>query len=650
MTSTRATQAFSVDDLYLHKVLSTISSGPRQQWLVYPVKRALRDSDGYETTLWGLRPGKDGRARRLLGAEFAASHARLRPDGNALAFLSHREDSGAQVQLLTLNGGAPRQLTHLRNATPGRLEQWSADGTRLLATASIACADPGAPHVATFAPYKQDGGGFLAGSRTHLFAIDARSGAATALTSGDFDVVAGAWSPDDTRLAYLRKRSGRDRHRTDLWLAADGGGNAAVLLDTLASIEQLAWSPDGRWIALAGAETAGDSQVGLWLLDPASGALRRLVDEDFELFPSSPLQWHTDSQRIAVVADIRGQHRIAVVPIAEAARPRVLSRGLRAVQTIAQCGDRLAFVAMGMRRLNDVYTCAWDGSDERRLTRLNPWFRERPRPRVRKRGFQVPDGNGGTERIEAWVLLPAAGDGPYPLLVDFHGGPNSIVLTDYTAHTYWYLLLSKGWAIVAPNAVGSASYGRDFARRLTGRWGELDLPQVQAVVAQLQAEGLADTRLACAGKSYGGFLAAWAIGHCDLFKAAAVSAPVANLLSHMGTSDTGYYVTPFAMGCEPEDDPERYRRLSPVTYCHRIRAATLLLQGEDDGRCPRGQSEELFANLVRCSKAEVELAMYPRSSHAEAESGRPSNRVDYHQRLADWVATYTNCSKKATGR
>jgi dipeptidyl aminopeptidase/acylaminoacyl peptidase len=118
----------------------------------------------------------------------------------------------------------------------------------------------------------------------------------------------------------------------------------------------------------------------------------------------------------------------------------------------------------------------------------------------------------------------------------------------------------------------------------------------------------------------------------------------------MGTSDTGYYVTPFAMGCEPEDDPERYRRLSPVTYCHRIRAATLLLQGEDDGRCPRGQSEELFANLVRCSKAEVELAMYPRSSHAEAESGRPSNRVDYHQRLADWVATYTNCSKKATGR
>ena len=247
------------------------------------------------------------------------------------------------------------------------------------------------------------------------------------------------------------------------------------------------------------------------------------------------------------------------------------------------------------------------------------------------------------------MLLPAetgapGSGGPYPLLVDMHGGPHSIVLTDYAAHTYWYLLLSKGWAIVAPNAVGSGSYGRAFARRLRGRWGELDLPQYQAVVAQLQEERIADARLACAGKSYGGFLGAWAIGHCDLFRAAVVAAPVANILSHMGTSDTGYYVTPFAIGCGPEDDPERYRRLSPVNYCHDVHAATLLLQGEDDGRCPRGQSEELFANLVRCSDAVTQLVVYPQSSHAEAESGRPSNRVDYHRRLADWVEAYANRS------
>ena len=37
---------FTADDLYLHKTLSTLGSGPGQAWLVFPVKRALREQDG----------------------------------------------------------------------------------------------------------------------------------------------------------------------------------------------------------------------------------------------------------------------------------------------------------------------------------------------------------------------------------------------------------------------------------------------------------------------------------------------------------------------------------------------------------------------------------------------------------------------------
>ena len=45
---------------------------------------------------------------------------------------------------------------------------------------------------------------------------------------------------------------------------------------------------------------------------------------------------------------------------------------------------------------------------------------------------------------------------------------------------------------------------------------------------------------------------------------------------------------------------------------------------------------------MRCNQAVAQLVVYPQSSHAEAESGRPSNRVDYHQRVADWVHQYAN--------
>jgi dipeptidyl aminopeptidase/acylaminoacyl peptidase len=207
-------------------------------------------------------------------------------------------------------------------------------------------------------------------------------------------------------------------------------------------------------------------------------------------------------------------------------------------------------------------------------------------------------------------------------------------------------LLAAGWAVVAPNAVGSTGYGKRFARRLRGRWGELDLPQYLAVIDQLQREGFTDDRVALAGKSYGGFSTAYAIGHCDRFRAAVVSAPVANFDSHAGTSDSGYFVDPFALGDELAKVPERCQRLSPIHCCASVDAATLLLQGEDDQRCPLGQSEELFARLIRCGKSRVQMVIYPGESHGLAGDGTPAHRLDYHRRLASWVTAHLEVASK----
>jgi dipeptidyl aminopeptidase/acylaminoacyl peptidase len=405
-------------------------------------------------------------------------------------------------------------------------------------------------------------------------------------------------------------------------------------------ISGAAWSPDGRRIALAASEESGDAMVNLWLLDAdGNQAPRRLGGEDFELEPTSSLVWHPDGTRLAVVCVHRGMPQLAIVSIPDGRIQRI-RRGLQSVVECSAWGERIAFVSASMRRLEEVHSIAWDGSDERRHSRLNAWFRKRARPHVSRRSFAVPDGHGCSERIRAWLLRPAQGKGPHPLLVDMHGGPHSSVLIDYSAHTYWYTLLDAGWAILAADAVGSSSYGRQFARRLRGRWGELDLPQHEAIVRALQREGIASDIVACAGKSYGGFLAAWAVGHSELFTAAAACAPVANMLSHFGNSDTGAHVTPWLVGIEFPDDKARWHAQSAVEHLHGARTPTLILQGEDDARCPRGQGEELFAHLIRYSDAPAELVLYPGSSHSEAESGRPSNRIDYHGRICRWFARW----------
>jgi dipeptidyl aminopeptidase/acylaminoacyl peptidase len=191
--------------------------------------------------------------------------------------------------------------------------------------------------------------------------------------------------------------------------------------------------------------------------------------------------------------------------------------------------------------------------------------------------------------------------------------------------------------VLALNPSGSGSYGAAFAHQLRGHWGELDLPEHLRAVEILEQEGIASGRVAIGGKSYGGFMAAWAIGQTSKFSAAIASAPVSNLESHCGTSDSGYYVGPYDMGGELPELRETFHRLSPVHHADRATTPTLILQGAEDQRCPRGQAEELFAVLMRNARATAELVIYPEGHHSLAEDGRPSHRVDYHGRIVEWV-------------
>lgn len=648
---------FDPSDIFRHRTLQGLDGSCRHQRTAFIVTRALRKSDRYRSVAWLYPHGDPAGPQRLTSPGFDAHSPVLSPDGNVLAFLSSRAGKHRQLHLLRLDGGEAHALTDEHERTPQSILGWSPDGSRLLLRALVrwpqgrgfhgAVGDGpasrnGLPVVADFLPYKLDGSGYTIGGRSHLFSVDAARGGMTALVEGDVDVGEACWSPDGGSLACVRKRGGRQRHRSDLWIADADGGNARQVTTDIASVLGVRWSPDSRRIAFAGNRREGDSLMRLWLLDLDRGSIDCLGDEsggDDELeLASGGSVWHPDGDRLAVVAAHRGLQQIAVVAIPQGRITR-LRAGLSHVVGLAPCGDRLAFVAASMRKPDELYSMGWDGAERQRHSGFNrDWFAQRMRPHVSKRCWRVPDGDGGEEQVEAWLLLPAGhSQGPFPLLVDMHGGPQSMALVDFAAHVYWYLLCSRGWAVLAPDAVGSGSYGARFARRLRGRWGELDLPQYLAIIEDLQSRGIADHRVACTGKSYGGYLSAWAIGHTGIFKAAVVAAPVSNIESHAGTSDTGYYVTPYAMDGEITDERTRCHVLSPVEYCADVEAATLILQGADDRRCPLGQSEELFANLIRCSRAPVRMVVYPGATHGLSAAGKPSHRLDYHARLVDWV-------------
>ena len=155
------------------------------------------------------------------------------------------------------------------------------------------------------------------------------------------------------------------------------------------------------------------------------------------------------------------------------------------------------------------------------------------------------------------------------------------------------------------------------------------------------AEGLADPdRLAVTGYSYGGYMTSWVITHTDRFRAAIVGAPVVNQESFFGTSDIGRWFAPWELKGEIVPNRDVFRRLSPINTIQNVVTPTLVLHGEGDDRCPIGQGEELFVGLVAAGRVPTEFVRYPGASHLMNTIGRPSHRLDYSQRVVEWVERY----------
>jgi dipeptidyl aminopeptidase/acylaminoacyl peptidase len=645
------TQPFSCEDLYLHRKLSELHCVPGLEVAVAAVRSVDRDNDQYRSCIWTFP--LDGKPpRQMTHGPGLDQSPRWSPQGDRIAFVSGRAGGAPQLYLIDRDGGEARVCGDLAQGVSSL--RWAPDGRSLVVTGPVAVdpdlrgargkppapRGPKSPEIAWKLPYKSDGMGYMLAREIHLFRLDAASGEHRQLTDGPFDVLGFEPSPNGRHIAYCRTREGRFAHRSDLWVCDGDGSHPRQLTRELATVLQPAWSPDGRWIAFAAAAEEGSAQNNLYLVEFATGRIVRLGGEDLEVADGMSLHWSGDSGQIIFSRAFHGCHEVACIAV-DGSGLRTLAAGDRQLGALACTAQHLVYSVEHPALASELYACRIDGQGERQLSDLNPWWSERTPLQAQRRSFEVPDGRGGRETIEGWLISAKGASGPMPLLNDVHGGPAAYALLDFDTNVFWQVLCSRGWAILALNAVGSASYGREFCDRLAGHWGERDLPQHLEAVGQLQAEGLCDDRVAIAGKSYGGYFSAWTVGHTDLFRAAVVMAPVGNIETHYGTSDGGYYADPHYLDVAPRFDRKLARDLSPLQHIEKAATPTLFLQGKEDERCPKCQSEEMFVSLLRAGDTPTELILYPGEDHHFLGDGAPSVREDAARRILEWVTRWT---------
>lgn len=608
------------------QTLASVEAGAEGWAFKLSTPDAAADTD--RSSIWWL--DRQHRLTRLTVEHESAFGPRWSPCGRKIAFL--RSINGkTQVLSLSLDGGEARQLSNVEDGVVS-IEDWVDD--RLLILAHRGSAPGTAPYVVDHLPYKTDGIGPRVGQATYLYQLEAETGRMAAIVADGGDVVEACCSPDGETIAYVQKRDGAQRHTMDIWLKRRGD-RARRLAAPLVSMSGLAWSPDGRHIAIGGSRMEGSSMSSLFVIEIPSGQARRI---DVELATPTTIEWTGDSSALMLLEAYCGNQRIARVGLDGEVVP-LREFEARQVFDFAIVGEEMAFVAAGPADGPELWACALDGNNPIPISRFNEWRDDAPKLQAERHYFDVPDGLGGRERIDGWLLSPAS-EGPFPLLLDMHGGPHSLVTFEHESHGHWQPAIDRGWAVLALNPVGTNSYGEEFARRLCGHWGELDLPQWLAAVRALREQGVVNHELAVFGHSYGGFLSAWALAQNVPLVCGVVSAGVLNMESHTGTSDTGYYVGPYAMKGELDAERERYDRLSPVRYASQVRAPTLLLQGDDDQRCPIGQAEEFFARLIRQGQAKARMVVFPGGTHHVSSTGRPSHRVAFYRHVIDWLCEH----------
>lgn len=197
--------------------------------------------------------------------------------------------------------------------------------------------------------------------------------------------------------------------------------------------------------------------------------------------------------------------------------------------------------------------------------------------------FTNPNG----DRVHGFYVTPP-GDGPFPVIMDVHGGPTWAYADDFRPSAQAWV--DHGFAVGMVNYRGSTGYGSEFRDALLGNPGFPETEDVLTGLDDLIARGIADpARAVVGGNSWGGYITLMSLGlHPDRYALGLAGVPVADYpAAYEDEAELlrAYDRTLFGGG-GLEDMPELYAERSPMTYIENVRAPVLILAGDNDSRCP----------------------------------------------------------------
>jgi dipeptidyl aminopeptidase/acylaminoacyl peptidase len=420
--------------------------------------------------------------------------------------------------------------------------------------------------------------------RYALAALDARSGERVAeLWDGpesSIGEVIASPLPGDLRLLATSDASG-DR-RPLVWNPATGERQDLPVGDLVGEVVPWDWSADGREVLLCNFREAVQR---LFILDLGSGAFRALDH------PSGSFNWFSQ------FGTWFGPDGTIVAQWQDATHPRCV----------------ISLDSTSGRKTGDLLPAS-------AAPRSRPW---------RSVSFESDPG----QTIQAWLAVPD-GEGPFPAVIETHGGPESVTTEAWSPGAQAWL--DRGYCFLSVNYRGSTTFGRAFKEAIWGRVGEAEVRDIVAGRQYLVDHGLAvPDQVFLTGWSYGGYLTLHGLGTAPgLWAGGMAGVAVADWVSEYEDENEilrGYDRALF--GGTPEAKMDQYVRSSPLTWAHQVDAPVLVIQGRNDTRCPARQVELYEARLRELGKP-IEVVWFD-AGHTATDVERS---IEHQATMLDFAA------------
>ena len=627
-----AAQTPTIEQSLNLKTAASPRVSPDGRYIAYTVSETNWEENAFDTQIWMAMPST-GEHYQVTHAKKSSSDPRWSPNSKRLAFLSDR-DGSQQIYVISPGGGEATELTHFEGGVTDF--EWSPDGKKIAFTSTGPESKARKDRKEKFGDFEIVGGDY---TMVHLWTLNAdeEKPKPEPLTSGTgFSVGGFQWSPDSKRVAFSAARDPdlSSGDSADIYVVRVSDKYVKKLVDSPDPDRDPIWSPDGTEIAYE----AG----GGWYLNShiavvsAEGGKPRIISQSFDEVPHL-ISW--SSMGIYFEAAQRTTAHLFQINPATGAIDRVS----------APNELQLGAPSLTADHSRAVFTCSFPNKYPEIC--ISPMAQFSPKP-VTSMKDQLKPWKLATREVFEWkskdgtpvegILIKPADFDPmkkYPLLVVIHGGPTGIDHPSITGDRSYpiEMFAAKGAVILRPNYRGSAGYGEKFRSLNVRNLGLGDADDVLSGVDAVVAKGYIDPdRVGSMGWSQGGYISAFLTTYTHRFKAISVGAGISDWMTYYVNTDIHPFTRNY-LKATPWDDPEIYKKTSPITYINNAKTPTLIQHGELDKRVPIPNGYELYQGL-KDRGVPVKMIVYKGFGHSINKPKQQSAVMEHnYEWFSQWI-------------